>query len=143
MRDSTLHSDETIRSIKRRSVTPSPVLQDSRNLALLLLPAPCIRPQPMSLSLLHAYLVSLVTDRQLDTSKTERGGRTKSNGDRSCIVTSVSQDNLSLRKRESERASEREREVRHLLSDRARSPPPRGQFIAPIEYTRDVSDKDI
>ena len=67
---------------------------------------PSLYPQPMSLSL-HAYLVSLVTDRQLDTSKTERGGRTKSNGDRSCIVTSVSQDNLSLRKRESERERER------------------------------------
>ena len=65
--------------------------------------SPCI-PQPMSLSL-HAYLVSLVTDRQLDTSKTEGGGQTKSNGDQSCIVTSVSQDNLS-RENECVRARE-------------------------------------
>ena len=88
----------------------------------------------MSLSL-HAYLVSLVvTDRQLDTSKTERGGRTKSNGDQSCIVTSVSLEGQSFpRKRESGG------EERHLLSDRVR-----GQFIVPnILQHSDVSDKDI
>ena len=105
---------------------------------LILFPVPALYPQPMSLSL-HAYLVSLVTDRQLDTSKTEGGGRTKSNGDQSCIVTSVSQDNLS-RENECVRAREGVRRDTCCLTAGHRE----ANSLSRIRSrARDVSGKDI